>query len=68
MIEGCLAGGGAKVVQAMRMEGLMDVVPVLKFPCRLSLKMGTLNRVLEPSATGPVAAPGCREETHGAQT
>lgn len=47
MIEDCLPVGGATVVQAMRMEGLMDVVPLLEFPCRLSLKMGAVTRVLD---------------------
>ncbi len=68
MIEDRLAGSGVTVVQAMRMEGLMDVVPVLEFPCRLSLRMGALTRVLEPAASGPAAAPGGRVETRGAHT
>ena len=68
MIEDCLAGGGVRVVQAMRMEGLMDVVPVLEFPCRLSLKMGALTRVLEPAAAAPVAAPESRIGAQSVQT
>jgi len=66
MIEDCVAGGGATAVQALHMEGLMDVVPLLEFPCRLSLKAGSITRVLEPSAAATDAASECRVETHSA--
>jgi hypothetical protein len=39
---------GCRVVEAMEVEGIMNVIPTLHFPFNISLEVGGVTRVLQP--------------------
>lgn len=61
-----LGSSGCRVVPAMRVEGLMNVIPAVRFPLRVWLTVSGMTRVLEyavdPTATGTQRPDGDRPD------
>jgi len=47
-VRSCLESTDCRVIPGMEVEGIMNVIPTLKFPFTISLEVGNLTRVPQP--------------------
>jgi hypothetical protein len=56
-IRSSLQSHDCRIIPGMEVEGLMDVIPIVRFPFNVSLELGRVTRVLQPAkAKRPDAA------------
>ncbi len=61
-VRECTGSSNCCVIPAMEVEGIMNVTPILQFPCHLCLEVRSVTRVLQPSA-GASLPPSQKEMT-----
>ena len=49
-VRSSLQSTGCRVVPGMEVEGIMNVIPALRFPFNISLEVSSVTRVLQPHA------------------
>lgn len=52
-IRSSLQSTGCRVIQAMDVEGIMNVIPAVRLPFNVSLELGGVTRVLQPHIEPP---------------
>jgi len=49
-VRSCLRSIGCRVIPGMEVEGVMNVIPTVHFPLKISLEVNGVTRVLQPHA------------------
>ena len=62
-VRSSLQSIGCRVIQAMEVEGIMNVIPSLHFPFNISLEVGGVTRVLQPRVEARASPSSSQTET-----